>query len=79
MNNQKHFIAAANAVIQMYELRQHRPRFLANSPAEIDCACCELINVASAAAYAGSEEATVIKAAADYWKQTGNKPDSILQ
>jgi len=78
MSNQKHFIAAANAVIRMYELRQHRPKVLAHSPVEIDCACCELINIASAAAYAGSEESTIIKAAADYWKQSGNKPDLIF-
>ncbi|HHQ6595613.1 hypothetical protein FCH33_13545 [Serratia fonticola] len=65
------FYEAANAVIQMYAWRQERPTIesLAHSENEINCAVTQLMGIASAAAYAGSNETARIKELALFWKR----------
>ncbi|HDL7798390.1 TPA: hypothetical protein PXP53_001338 [Yersinia enterocolitica] len=64
------FSAAANKVINMYELRQSRAtqRAPAHSPAERYWAVEQLLDIAKAAAYAASPDASIIKEAAEYWQ-----------
>ncbi len=72
---QKIFYTAANMVLDMYALRQRYPESSSYSQtAEMDCACNELYGIASAAAYSGCKAATIIRAAAECWKKTGDKP-----
>lgn len=76
------FVNSANEVLSMYSLRQRvaEKKINHHSMAEIEWCCHQLYSLSGAAAYAGHEkEAEAIKSAADYWKQTGIKPDSILQ
>lgn len=76
------FLNAANEVLRMYSLRQKvaERKLSQHSLAEIEWCCHQLFSLSGAAAYAGhQDESERIKAAADYWKHSGNKPDSILQ
>lgn len=70
------FYAAANRVLSMYEKRQSvaTNKAPAHSPAERYWACERLIDLAGAAAYAGSKEAPVIKAAAELWSNSARIP-----
>ncbi|WP_261113976.1 hypothetical protein [Serratia entomophila] len=71
------FFAAANKVLTMYAFRQERVIAQAppHSPAEIYWACEMLQDIARAAAYAGSKEAVVLRAAADLWDKTKTTPE----
>lgn len=82
MNNLIPFVVSANEVLSMYSLRQKvaAKKLTQHSTAEIEWCCHQLYSLSGAAAYAGHEkESEAIKNAADYWKLTGNKPDSIPQ
>jgi len=70
------FYAAANRILSMYDQRQlvAPTKTAAHSPAERYWACERLLDLAGAAAYAGSKEATVIKAAAELWENSERIP-----
>lgn len=70
------FYAAANQILHMYELRQlvAQEKTPEDSPAERHWACERLFDLASAAAYAGSKEAKIIKAAAELWENSTRIP-----
>ncbi|MGV8925729.1 MAG: hypothetical protein ACOH2G_08645 [Ewingella sp.] len=70
------FYAAANKILCMYELRQliAQEKAPKHSPAERYWACERLIDLAAAAAYTGSKEALVIKAAAELWENSTRIP-----
>lgn len=71
------FYAAANQILRMYQRRQlvAVEKTKADSPAERYWACERLCDLAGAAAYAGSKEATVIKNAAELWKNSERIPN----
>lgn len=70
------FYAAANQILRMYERRQlvTTKKAPAHSPAERHWACERLCDLASAAAYAGSKEAKIIKEAAELWEHSQRVP-----
>lgn len=70
------FYAAANQILHMYELRQlvAQEKTPEDSPAERHWACERLLDLASVAAYAGSKEAKIIKAAAELWENSTRIP-----
>jgi len=70
------FYAAANQILRMYERRQlvAKEKAPANSSCERYWAYERLCDLAGAAAYAGSKEATVIKNAAELWKNSERIP-----
>lgn len=79
---QKPFYLAANATLSMYQLRQElcSKEVPAHSPAEVEWGCDQLFKLADVAAYAGSDgEALAIRAAAEHWKSTGNKPALFVE
>lgn len=71
------FYAAANQILRMYARRQlvAADKAKADSPAERYWACERLCDLAGAAAYAGSKEAPVIKAAAELWENSERIPN----
>lgn len=71
------FYAAANQILRMYERRQlvATAKAKAHSSCERYWACERLIDLAGAAAYAGTKEASVIKAAAELWKNSERIPN----
>ncbi|AVY99416.1 hypothetical protein DAI21_18045 [Lelliottia sp. WB101] len=74
-------LMAANAVLCMYQMRQElsSESVPPHTPAEIEWACDQLFKLADVAAYAGSDETTVIRSAAEHWKKTGNKPGVFVE
>ncbi|CAI2034966.1 hypothetical protein [Serratia quinivorans] len=81
MTDKAPFLAAANRVIRMYEIRQHsvlerKSRHCpAHSPSEIEWAADRLLDLALAAGYAGSTETITLRDAAEYWKRYGKQPE----
>ncbi|MBF8107412.1 hypothetical protein [Serratia liquefaciens] len=70
------FLAAANRVIRMYELRQQQvSRREPHEQSEIEWAAEMLLDIARAAAYSASKEAVTLRDAAEYWKRYGKQPE----